>query len=117
MDARHARRYLEELRATAEWLRSATPEGARYKLWLGDVVEFVRVNFGLESAQMARVREALAAGRLPAGADERERTRAYLARLDRFMSLIDGFARAFPDPLLLVDPAANGSERPSQEAP
>jgi len=112
MDPQHARRHLDELHATAAWLRTATPDGPRYKLWLGDLVEFTRVAFGLDSPQMARVREVLTGSRLPPDAGETDRVRDYLARLDRLTALIDDFARNFPDPLALVDPTTNGPEPP-----
>jgi hypothetical protein len=110
MDPRHARQHLEELRGAAVWLRSATPDSPRYKLWLGDLVEFVRVVFGLDSPQMAEMRGVIAGHRLPAGADEDARLHDYLARLDRFINLIDGFVRRFPEPITLTEPSPNGQD-------
>lgn len=111
MDPAHARLHLEELRGRAVWLRALTPDTPRYKLWLGDLVEFTRVVFGLDSPEMAAVREVLAA-RLPPDADETARVRDYVRRLDRLIALIDRFARRFPAPLTLVEQPPDGRSRP-----
>ncbi len=109
MDARHARQHLDELHGAAVWLRSSAPEHPRYRLWLGDLIEFTRAAFGLESSEMAEVRAAIIADpRLPPDAPESARVQAHLARLDRFIALIDRFASNFPDdlPLVQVEPEA-----------
>ncbi len=107
MDPAHARMHLDELRERAVWLRALTPDNPRYKLWLGDLVEFTRAVFGLDSPEMAAVREVLAA-RLPPDADEATRVRDYLHRLDRLIALIDRFARRFPAPLPFAERPADG---------
>ena len=88
MDARHAQAHLSDLQGTLHWLRSLTPDSPRYKLWLGDMVEFVRAVFGIDSPQMAGVRDVLV-GVTVAGLDSAEHS--YLARLDRFDALLRGF--------------------------
>jgi hypothetical protein len=104
MDAAHARKHLDELHTTLTWLRTLTPDNPRYKLWLGDLVEFTRVVFGLDSAEMARVRAVLTEAPRPGqGSDESERTRAYLALLDRFADVLTLLGRSFPQSLTLVD--------------
>lgn len=106
MDAAHARKHVDELHATLTWLRTLTPDNPRYKLWLGDLVEFTRAVFGLESAEMARVRAVLIEAPRPAqGSDETERTRAYLAVLDRFADVLTALGRALPQRLTLIDPS------------
>lgn len=107
MDPAHARMHLDELRGRAVWLRALTPESPRYKLWLGDLVEFTRAVFGLDSPEMAAVREVLAA-RPPSDADEATRVRDYVQRLDRLIALIDRFARRLATPLPLVEVPPNG---------
>jgi hypothetical protein len=104
MDAAHARKHLDELGATLTWLRTLTPDNPRYKLWLGDLVEFTRVVFGLDSAEMAGVRAVLTEAPRPVpGSDESERTRAYLALLDRFAGVLTSLGRAFPQSVTLLD--------------
>jgi hypothetical protein len=103
-EASHLRHHLNELRGTLRWLRSLAPDGPRYKLWLGDLVEFTRVAFGADSPQAARVREVLVGRpRLPADADEAARTRDYLDRLDAFRDVLDGFQHDIRDPIEFVD--------------
>jgi len=107
MDPAHARLHLEELRGRAVWLRALTPDTPRYKLWLGDLVEFTRVVFGLDSPEMAAVREVLAVP-LPPDADETTRVQDYVRRLDRLIALIDRFARRFPAPVPPAGRPADG---------
>jgi hypothetical protein len=113
VDPAHLRHHLNELRSTLRWLRSLPPDGPRYKLWLGDLVEFTRVAFGVDSPQAAQLRDVLAAhGRPPDGTDESERAAAYLARLDAFGGVLAEFDRLLPHPVTLVDgdssPAPSG---------
>jgi len=109
MDRHELRHRLNELSSTLRWLRTLTPNGVRYKLWLGDLVEFVGEAFGAESPQMARIRAILRESpRVPADTDETERTRAYLARLDAFHDVLSDFARGLRDPLILIEPGENG---------
>lgn len=112
MDTAHLRRHLSGLMKSLEWLRTLPPEGPRYKLWLGDLVEFVRDAFGAESAQMAQIRVLLTGDLrpLPEQADEAARTRTYLARLDAFVGLLAGFERRLRDPIVLIDFGGNGAD-------
>ena len=113
MDYRQARAQLSEFRTSLNWMRTLTPDGPRYRLWLGDFVEFTRETFGLDSEQMARVRDILTAEpRAEPATDETTRVRRYLARLDRFEAVVNGFERALADPLPLLDDedAERGSE-------
>lgn len=101
---RHLRGQLNELRAALAWLRTLTPDGPRYKLWLGDLVEFVHAAFGPASAQMLQVREVLTGTpRLPTDAGEQVQTLDYLARLDRFAAVLVGFERDLPGVITLID--------------
>lgn len=111
MNAHHQRHKLNELRRELMSLRPLAPDGPRYKLWLGDLVEFVHAAFGPATPQMAQVRAILTGGaRPPADADEITRTRAYVARLDAFAALLDAFQRSIRDPIMLVDLRTDGSD-------
>jgi len=89
MEVDHARQHLNELSGTLRWLRTLTPGNPRYKVWLGDFVEFTRVVFGLDSPEMAEIRAALAAPATPPGAvNTVDAGRLYLERLDRFTKLM-----------------------------
>lgn len=115
LDRAHLRRHLDALGNMLHFLRTLPPDGPRYKVWLGDVVEFVHDAFGEGSPQMQQVRDALIGeGRLPREADATERTRAYLDRLDRFGRVLAGFLRSFADPLPMLDAGLNG-RAPGQE--
>jgi hypothetical protein len=94
-------------------MRTLTPDGPRYRLWLGDFVEFTRDTFGLESEQMARVRDLLTSSpRSDPAAEEMSRVHHYLARLDRFEAIVNSFERALADPLPLLDD--DGTESDSE---
>ena len=104
MEKRHALAHIDELHRTLAWLRSLTPDGQRYKVWLGDLIEFTRAAFGLDSPQMGAIRAAIAGENpLRSEADEETRRLEYLARLDGLGALLSGFAEALP----------NTPERPS----
>lgn len=92
MDGAHARKHLDDLHATLQWLRTLTPDNPRYKVWLGDLVEFTRAAFGLDSAEMAAIRAAIP-DPLPA-ASIASPGHAYLARLDRFAAVLQQLATA-----------------------
>ena len=110
LDIPHLRRHLQGLGNMLHFLRTLPPEGPRYKLWLGDLVQFVNDAFGPRSQQMAEVRAILTAGeRLPPDADETLRRQAYVARLDRFGRLLASFQRHLADPLPLIQIDTNGS--------
>jgi hypothetical protein len=121
-DGQHLRHHLNELRSTLRWLRSLTPDGPRYKLWLGDLVEFTRVAFGPDSAEMARVRGALLdRPRVPPDADEATRVRGYLDRLDTFAEVLAAFESRLPPAVSFITldpgPDANGASPSGQPDP
>jgi hypothetical protein len=92
MDAAHLRHHLQDLAGRRYFLRSLKPDGERYKLWLGDLVEFVNVAYGPDSRQMSGLRGVLTTHpRLPADAVEVERVRDYLDRLEALGDLLDRF--------------------------
>jgi hypothetical protein len=119
VDPDHLRHHLNELRSTLRWLRSLTPDGPRYKLWLGDLVEFTRVAFGVDSEEAARVRDVLLGReRLPEDAEEAVRVRDYLARLDAFADALTAFESRLPHPVTFISidpgPEPNGASSPEQ---
>lgn len=87
MDPHHARKHLDDLHGTLMWLRTLTPDNPRYKVWLGDLVEFTRLVFGLESPEMARIRATLTEPPL-SGDSDADPAHTYLARLDRFAAVL-----------------------------
>lgn len=108
-DAEHLRHHLNDLRSTLRWLRSLRPDGPRYKLWLGDLVEFTRAAFGPDSPQVGKVRSILTdRARLPDTAPEEARARHYLDRLDAFAALLAEFDRTLPRTITFID-VDNGS--------
>lgn len=112
MDAAHLRHHLNELRSTLNWLRSLAPDGPRYKLWLGDLVEFTGVAFGRQSLEVERLRGVLAnRARVPADADDADRRHDYLARLEALGALLRAFEAALPEviPLIQIDDRAGGN--------
>jgi len=126
IDPGHLRHHLNELRSTLRWLRSLRPDGPRYKLWLGDVVEFTRVAFGADSEEAARVRGVLLErGRLPDDAEEMERVRDYLWRLDAFADVLAQFESRMPHPVTFISidagpdagPESNGASAPERPDP
>ena len=114
VDPEHLRHHLNELRSTLRWLRSLTPDGPRYKLWLGDLVEFTRVAFGADSEEAQRVRDVLL-GRERVGedTDEATRVRDYLSRLDAFAEALAAFESRLPPTVTFITidpgPEPNGS--------
>lgn len=89
MEAAHVRRHLQELRQRAAFLGALRPENQRYRLWLGDVVELVNAVWGLQSPQMAQIRQALQSGTVdrsrPASGTGTDR---YLERLRRIDAIL-----------------------------
>jgi hypothetical protein len=115
----HLRHHLNELRRTLRWLRSLTPDGPRYKLWLGDMVEFARVAFGADSEEVARVRGVLLdRPRVPDDADDAVQVQEYLSRLDAFAEVLAGFESALPPVVTLITfdpgPDPNGASSPER---
>ncbi len=110
MNAHPLRQQFDELAQTLAWLRTLAPHGQRYKLWLGDLVEFVNAAFGPHSPQMAEIRAILIEGNRPAAdAGATERTGAYIATLDAFARVLAGFERHVRAPLIMLDPDDRGS--------
>ena len=105
MDARHLRQHLKDLSGRQHFLRTLRPDSDRYKLWLGDLVEFVNVAYGPDSPEMTELR-AVVTGRvrLPAEATDAERERAYLERLDQLAAVLDRYERNVRDPIIFVEP-------------
>ena len=109
MNTHHLRHQLNDLRSTLRSLRTLTPDGPRYKLWLGDLVEFANAAFGPNSPQMARIREVLTGSqRLPPEADQVTRLQDYLARLDAFGAILAEFQRQLREPIMLIDLRVDG---------
>lgn len=115
MDATHLRHHLGDLRGRLPFLRTLLPDSDRYKLWLGDLIEFVNVAYSAESAALGEVRAILLRhGRLAADVPDAERARRYLERLadlDAFLAAREDEVR---DPLVVVDewpgrPSRNGA--------
>jgi hypothetical protein len=99
MDAAHLRHHLQDLANRRFFLRTLKPDSDRYKLWLGDLVEFVNVAYGPDSEEMASVRATLTARTRPAAdATETERVRDYLERIDSLAALLERYERAIPSP-------------------
>lgn len=119
IDPGHLHHHLNELRSTLRWLRSLTPDGPRYKLWLGDMVEFTRAAFGVDSEEAARVRDVLVRReRVPEDAEEAARVRDYLSRLDAFADVLASFESLLPHPVTFITldpgPDANGASSPER---
>jgi len=105
MDTTHLRHHLRDLAGRRSFLRTLKPDTDRYKLWLGDVAEFVNVAYGPDSEEMVSLRATLTArSRLPANAAEDERVRDYLERLDALGALLDRYERNVRDPITFVEP-------------
>ncbi|MGE0543830.1 MAG: hypothetical protein AB7R89_27000 [Dehalococcoidia bacterium] len=99
MDTAHLRHHIQDLAGRRYFLRTLRPDGERYKLWLGDLVEFVNVTYGPDSEEMAALRATLTSRpRLGADATEAERVRDYLDRLDALAALLDRYERTIHSP-------------------
>ena len=108
MDARHLRAHLQELDGRRRFLATLKPDSERYKLWLGDVVELVNVAYGADSEELRELRGALTGrSRLPPSADEAEREREYLARLEALGEVLEQFMRRIPEPIVFVERDGN----------
>ena len=95
MDASHQLQHLRDLQGRLPFLRTLRPDTDRYKLWLGDLVEFVHVAYNPESAEMTRLRELLVAhGQHAAALPEAERARAYVERLVDLTAYLEYLERA-----------------------
>ncbi len=104
MDAAHLRRHLEDLRGRINFLRAMQPDNPSYKLWLGDVIELVNVQWGLDSTQMKQLRAAIGrGGRQPEAETPEERTRAYLQRLEDLDAVLQSFVRGVREPIKFIE--------------
>ena len=111
VDPLHARQHIAELRQTLDWLRPLPPAGPRYKVWLGDLIEVARAVFGPESVELPEPRAVLARhGRLDPSSDPL----AYLALLDDFALMLDGWLARLPEPIPLISIA---QARPDADRP
>lgn len=100
MDPQHLRQHLQDLRDRIGFLRPLLPDNPSYKLWLGDVIEVVNVQWGLQSRQMLQLRAAIGrGGRQPAAESPDERGRAYLSRLDDLDAVLESFQRGTVEPV------------------
>jgi len=94
MDGQHLRRHVQDLRERINFLRPLQPDNSSYKLWLGDVIELVNVQWGLPSRQMLQLRAAIGrGGRQPDAETPEDRVCAYLTRLDDIDAVLESFQR------------------------
>lgn len=102
MDQRHLRSHLDDLRARIGFLRAMQPDNPSYRLWLGDVIELVNLQWGVDSPQMAALRGALsgATGRSADGEAQRE---AYLARLSALDGVLERLLRGTGEPVQFLE--------------
>src|SRR5579875_1229434 len=56
LEPAHLRRHLIELRDRVRFLRALEPDAPAYRLWLGDVIQLVNEQYGLNSPQMQQLR-------------------------------------------------------------
>jgi hypothetical protein len=100
LDAAHLRRHLSDLRERIGFLRALEPDAPSYKLWLGDVIELVNLQYGLQSRQMLQLRAAIGrGGRQPDAVSDEERREAYLQRLSDLDLVLDSFIRGIVEPI------------------
>lgn len=104
MNFSHVRHYLNDLQERLPFIRSLAPDSDHYKLWLGDLIEFVNVAYGARSEEMTRLRSFLVAhARPPADASSEERARLYQERLDGIAALLEEYTRSYRDPRIFLD--------------
>jgi hypothetical protein len=104
LDAAHLRGQLQDLRERIAFLRALEPDSPTYKLWLGDVIEVVNLQYGLHSRQMLQLRAAIGrVGRQPAAISEDERREAYLQRLADLGLVLDSFIRGIVEPITFFE--------------
>jgi hypothetical protein len=104
MDPKHLRGHLEDLKGRISFLRPLQPDNPSYKMWLGDVIELVNVQWGLQSTQMLQLRAAIGrGGRRPEGTTPAEQGHAYLARLDDIDAVLDSFIRGLVVPITFFE--------------
>jgi hypothetical protein len=105
----HRRRHLEDLHGRYWFLRALQPDSDRYRVWLGDLTEFVNVAYGADSDEMTRLRSVMIArGRPARDATAEERARAYVERLDALAGLLAALqAEIPPDTTIPLMPATS----------
>lgn len=104
LDARHLRRHLDDLIGRIAFLRPLQPDNPSYRLWLGDVIELVNVQWGVGSVQMQQLRAAIGrGGRQPRAESPAERAGAYRACLDDIEAVLTSFARTIGEPVTFFD--------------
>jgi hypothetical protein len=90
MDATHLRRHLQDLSGRRYFLRTLQPDTDRYKLWLGDLVEFVNVAYGPGSPELTDLRDLLTRyRRAAADSSSADRSQEYLERLEALGAFLD----------------------------
>jgi hypothetical protein len=104
MDSRHLRSHLADLRERIAFLRALQPDNPSYRLWLGDVIELVNVQWGLQSRQMLQLRAAIGrGGRQPDAETPDERVRAYLSRLEDMDAVLESFIRSAGESVTFIE--------------
>jgi hypothetical protein len=102
MDFAHRRQHLRDLRGRLHFLRTLTPDSKRYKLWLGDMIEFVHVAYGVESPELAEVRAIVTRYARPP-LTESERAIHYTERLNALDAFLQARERANPEPITFFE--------------
>jgi hypothetical protein len=87
IDRGHALQHLHELRAHIAFLRPMQAGSPAYKLWLGDLVEFVQALWGPGSPQLAQIADQLRGGSVESG------SLTYLRRLQGLDRLLEEYER------------------------
>ncbi len=109
IDARHLRRHLDDLIGRIAFLRPLQPDNPSYRLWLGDVIEVVNLQWGVQSRQMLQLRAAIGrGGRQPDGETPEERASVYRERLDDIEAVLGSFVRGIAEPVQFFE---NGDGR------
>jgi len=104
MNARQLKSQVEEMRDRVAFLRSLLPDNPSYKLWLGDVVELVNLQWGLQSREMKLLRSAVArGGRQPMAESPEEQRSAYIGRLDDLEAVLESYLRNIGEPVTFFD--------------
>lgn len=104
LEPRQLRNHVQDLRGRIAFLRALAPDSPTYKLWLGDVIELVNLQWGVDSRQMAQVRAAIGrGGRHPEPETASERTTAYLAKLDDVDVVMQSFERDSGAPITFFE--------------
>ncbi len=104
MDPKHLRGHLEDLKGRIGFLRPLQPDNPSYKMWLGDVIELVNVQWGLQSTQMLQLRAAIGrSGRRPEGTTMADHIQSYQGRLDDIDAVLESFIRGLVAPITFFE--------------